>query len=261
MRPPTTRIPRTFALGAWLATRGALAATGFVLAGVGAIAAAVASLAVARHGTSRQAAQMPVLAAEGIAWSAGITLAFGAALRAVHRDREQGVLALVRGRGASIEAYVRGRVGGLMFVLAATVGGATFVAALAATSAGGASPAAAARACAAALAYALAFSVTMGPVAMAALGGRTRAGGYATLLAVLAVPELLSPWTSALLPRGWHELTSIPAALDAVRAGVMGPLGAAARAARAAAGLASVIAISLVVVAVRVGRAEREHAS
>jgi hypothetical protein len=188
-------------------------------------------------------------------------LAFGAALRALRRDREQGILALVRARGASLEAYVRGRVGGLVLVLAATVGGATLVAALAATSVGTASPGEQVRAGAGALAYALAFSATMGPIAMASLGARTRAGGYLTLLTVLVVPELLSPWTSALLPSDWRELTSIPAALDAVRAGVMGPIGAGVRAARALAGLGAVVAISLVVVAVRVGHAETESPS
>jgi hypothetical protein len=230
------------------------------LAGVGAIASVLASLTIARH-DGQNAARVPVLASQGIAWSAGVMLAFGAALRALSRDRQQGILTLVRARGASLEAYIRGRVGGLVLVLAATVGGATLVAALAATSAGAASPTTVARAGGAALAYALAFSATMGPIAMASLGGRTRTGGYLTLLAVLVLPELVSPWTSAVLPRDWHELTSIPAALDAVCAGVMGPAGAGVRAARALAGLGAMVALSLVIVAIRVGRADAEQPS
>jgi hypothetical protein len=259
MRPPSPRAPRTLALGAWLAARGPLAPVGFVVAALGAVAAIAAAMAIARHG-GRGAARVPTLTAQALAWSAGITLAFGAALRAIHRDREQGVFALVRTRGASVAAYVRGRVGGLVVVLAATVGGPTIVAALAATSAA-ASPAAAMRSGLAALVYALAFAATLGPVAMAALGARTRAGGYAVLLAVLALPELLAPWTAELLPGGWGELTSIPAALDAVRAGAASPIAAGGHAARAVAALAAVIAVSLLVVGVSVGRIDAEGRS
>ena len=259
MRLPARSAPRTLALGTWLACRGAVAATSFVLAVLGTAAAIVASLAVARHG-GRDAARVPALASEGIAWSAGVTLAFGAALRAIHRDREEGILALARARGASAVAYVRGRVGGLVVVLAAVVGGATLVAGLAATSTESASIAVA-RSSAAALAYAIAFAATLGPVAMASLGARSRAAGYFTLLAVLVLPEVLSPWTSALLPHGWHELTSIPAALDAVRACAAFLPASGVPCLRALAGLAGVVALSLVVVGARLARTEAEQGS
>lgn len=259
MRPPARRAPRTLALGAWLATQGPLAAAGLLLAVVGAIASIVAAVVIARHG-GRGAARLPTLASEGIAWSAGMTTAFGAALRALHRDREQGIIALVRARGASAGAYVRGRVGGLVVVLVAALGGATLVAGLAAISAGGLSSAVI-RSTVAAVAYALAFAGTLGPLAMASLGARGRAGGYLTLLAVLGLPELLSPWTSSLLPGGWHELTSIPAALEAVRAGAVSPGLAGPSAARALAGLAAVVAMSLLVVGASAARAHSEHAS
>jgi hypothetical protein len=256
MRPTTARRPRTLALGAWLAARGALAVAGLVLASLGALASIVAAFAIARHG-GQGAARVPTLASEGIAWSAGMTLAFGVALRAIHRDRETGILALVHARGVSARAYVRGRVGGLVMVLAAALGGPTLIAGLAATSAGGATIAVVSSSTAA-LAYVVAFAATIGPIAMACLGARTRAGGYLTLLAVLVVPELAAPWTSALLPSGWHELTSIPAALDAVRAGVTWPLTAQAGAARALAGLAAVISLSLLVTGARARHAEAE---
>ncbi len=210
--------------------------------------------AVAVSGSSG-AAELPLLESSVIAWSAGLVLAFGAALRALHQDREQGVIALVRARGASVGAYVRGRVGGMVGVLAIAVGGATLVAGIAATSV--ANPAmAAVRTSGAAVVYALAFAATLGPVAMAALGSRTRSGGLLTLVAVLALPELVSPWTAGWLPRGWHELTSIPAALAAVRAGVAAPAAMAVPMARALAGLAAVVALSLVVIAARVRRTE-----
>ena len=41
-----------------------------------------------------------------------MTLAFGASLRAIRRDREEGIVALVRARGGSAGAYVRGPRGG-----------------------------------------------------------------------------------------------------------------------------------------------------
>jgi hypothetical protein len=186
-----------------------------------------------------------------------MVLAFGAAMRAVRRDREEGIVALARARGVSLGAYVRGRVGGLVVVLALVVGGATAVAGVVGTSI--ARPWwPAARASIAALAYALAFAATLGPVALATLGGRSRSGGYLTLLAVLVLPEVLAPWTSALLPEGWHELTSLPAALRAVRLGVANPAAMGAALARAIAGLAAVSALSLVVIAARAQDADAE---
>ncbi len=146
---------------------------------------------------------------------------------------------------------------GLEEGLATTVGGGTLVAGLAATAVAGSSALAVARASAAALVYALAFSITMGPVAMAALGGRTRAGGYFALIAVLVLPELLAPWTRRLLPDGWRELTSIPAALEAVRAGVELAGSAVLHAVRAAVGLVAVVAASLLWVRARMPGVDR----
>jgi hypothetical protein len=241
---------RTLPLGTWLAARGALATVGIALAILAALASVAAALVVARS-DGNAVAQLPTLEASAIAWIAGVVLAFGAAARALGRDREQGVLALVLLRGGGLAAYVRGRVGGVVVLVAVAVGGATLVGALAAISV--AHPIApAVRAAIAALVYALAFAGTIGPIAMATLGARTRAGGYLSLLAVLVVPELLAPWTASLLPSGWHELTSVPAALAAVRAGVASPVEGAEPLARAVAGLVAVVAMSLVVVAARV---------
>jgi hypothetical protein len=254
------RRPRTLALGTWLAARGAPAAVGMALAAVGALGSVVLAVTLGRT-DSAAAAELPFVESSAIAWTAGLTLALASSARAIARDREQGVLALVRSRGASRGAYVRGRVGGLVGVLATAVGGATLVGGIAATSV--AHPALpAARAGLAAVVYAVAFAGTLGPVAMAALGARTRMGGYLALLAVLVLPELLSSWTGAVLPRGWHELTSIPAALAAVREGVAAPAVAGIpMVARALAGLAAVVALSLVVVAARAGGSVDERAS
>src|SRR5207253_3056800 len=96
------------------------------------LAAAVAvGMAFAERGA--HAARVPTTASLIIAWSAGVMLAFVASLRAIARDREDGVVALLRARGVSATAYVRGRIAGLVVVLALTVGGATLAACVAAT--------------------------------------------------------------------------------------------------------------------------------
>jgi len=247
--------PHTLALGIWLASRGGLVVAGFVIA---ALCAVVAVVEAASGGAWRGAA-LPAIAAHAIAWGAGVTVAFGGALHAVRRDRAEGVVALARARGAGAADYVRGRVGGLVVVIALSVAGGTLVAGIAATSF--AHPALApARATVGALAYSLAFAATLGPVALAALGARSRGGGYAALLAVVVLPELISPWTSALLPHGWSEVTSIPAALEAVGRGVVSPAHAGMHLARAFAMLAAIIGASLVVVAAQVSRVDASDA-
>jgi hypothetical protein len=251
--PSRARSAALVGLGAWLASRGTLAVTGLVVTGLVGLGATIAGLV----SSSSRAAYLPDLASAAICWAGGVMLAFGASLQALPLDREQGVLSLVRARGATAGDYVRGRVLGLVTVLAIAVGGSTTLACLAAvvSAHGGA---AVVRSSAGALVYALVFAATLGPVAMAALGARTRTGGYLTLLAVLGVPELLAGFTGRLLPRGWHELTSIPEALAAVRSGVAHPVLAGAHAARALAGLLAVIALSLLIVAARVRMGEGE---
>jgi hypothetical protein len=247
--------PRTLALGTWLATRGALARLGIVMAVLGALACVVVAVALAGAGGGA-AAQLPLVESSAIAWSAGVVLAFGGALHALHDDHDHGVIALARTRGASMAAYARGRVGGLVLLLSLGVGGATLVGGIAATSVAHA-PLAAARTSAAGCVYALAFAATLGPVAMALLGVRRRAGGFFLLLAVLGLPELMAPWTAELLPPGWRELTSIPAALAAVRAGVLAPGAMAAPMVRAVAALAAIVAPSLLVVVARTRRGDQ----
>jgi hypothetical protein len=239
------------AFGIWLATRAGIARVGLSLAAGAAIAVGIFAFGHAGPLASR----LPTLAAMGVAWSAGISVAFGGALLALHRDVEQGVVALARLRGVRLFAYARGRVYGLTVLIGVAVGAATLGIGIATTLAA-ADRAAAARETMAALAYALAFAVTMGPLAMATVGTGTRIVGYLSLAIVIAVPELLAGWTRPLLPRGWYELTSIPSALAAVAAGVrlggssLWPM------TRALAGLAALVAASLAVVWARLARAE-----
>jgi hypothetical protein len=246
MRASTGR-PGIFALGFWLVSRDAMVIVAFAMAVVGALIACAFALAQRTGG----AVSVPTVTALAIAWSAGVMLAFGGALRAIPRDRDDGVIALARLRGVAATWYVWGRVGGLVAAVAVAVAGATLVSGLAAISVSNPiGPALLTTV--AALAYALAFAVTLGPVAMAALAARSRVTGYLSLLTVLVVPELASPWTSALLPPGWHEVTSIPAALDAVRVGVAFPRTGAIHLVRAVAALVAIVAASLLVVLARV---------
>jgi len=240
-------------LGIWLAARGTLVRASLALAALGALGS-IAAAAAMRGTASIQT--LPSIASSAFAWGAGTTLAVGGALRALRYDREQGIVALVRARGVGMAAYTAGRVAGLVVVLALAVAGGTLVAGLAATAAAAHHASTVARSSAAALAFAFAFAVTLGPIAMATLGGRSRSGGYTWLLAVLVLPEILAPWTRDLLPAGWGELTSIPAALEAVRAGVQTAGPALVHAARAVVGLVAVVAASLVVVRARVPGAD-----
>ncbi len=240
----------SLALGVWLASRGAVARSGVVLAAVGAVAAA----AVTAAASGRAAARMPWFTAEIVAWGAGVTVAFGGALHALRRDRDEGVVALARARGTRAAAYVQGRVGGLAIVVAATAGAPTLAAGIVAASL--ARPTGLAlQVTVGALAYVLAFAATIAPVAFAALGARSRVAGYLSLVAVVGLPEILAPWTSQALPRGWSELTSIPAALSAV-GGAFASTGAALHAARALVGLLAVAAAALVVVVARMPDAD-----
>src|SRR6202043_1971482 len=130
--------------------------------------------------------------------------------------------ALARARGMSDSRYLVGRIGGLALVVALVVVGGTFLTsvtclALATADATGA----VLRGSLAALAFALVFSVVLPAVAMAALGARPGGGGYAALLAVLVIPEILRALTAELLPCDWHRPTSIPGSLSEVRTALM----------------------------------------
>ncbi|HEX3770945.1 MAG TPA: hypothetical protein VHV30_08785 [Polyangiaceae bacterium] len=220
--------------------------------GLGAIGALVVIGAALAMKESAHLALLPVIASQAFAWGVGTTLAVAAAMRVFPLDVEQGVVALVRARGVGASAYAAARVAGLVGVLAAVVAGGALVAGLAATAVATSGAGDVARAGGAAIVFGLAFAVTLGPLSMATLGAGTRGGGYAWLLLVLVVPELLAPWTQGLLPAGWKELTSIPAALEAVRSSVQNAGAALAHGLRAAIGLAGVAAASLLVIRARV---------
>lgn len=251
MRAPRRR-PRVVSLGLWLLRRQPLVLAGLVLAAIGATAAAAITL----QARPEAAIHAPAVAAVASAWSVGIVLAFGGALRAIPRDAQDGVLALVRARGVRTRSYAFGRTFALAAIVAIGVGGVTVVAGACAMS-GSRSVLPALRATCGGLAYCAAFSATIAPVAMAALSPKSRFAGYLSFLAVLVLPELAGSSTAGLFPSGWRELTSIPAALEAVRAGVESPRSDGLHALRALAVLAALVAIASAIVG---SRAAREQA-
>jgi len=164
------------------------------------------------------------LAAQLLAWGAGVLLCFAASIRAFDRDRDEGWTALVARHGARETPYLVARIAGLAVATAAIVVPGTIVTGLAAALA--ARDAQIARdalvGTAAGAAYAIGFSIVVAPIALAALGARNRASGYLWLLTILVLPALLAQYTGPLFPDGWGELVSVPGVLDALRESMQG---------------------------------------
>jgi hypothetical protein len=257
------RLRASIALGVALAPRGAMVKLAFGVGGIAALVAVIVAFALARGpDPSPPLAQLASATSSAMAWSAGILVAFASAAQGLRRDRLEGVRALVRARGGSVATYARGRVLGLAVVLALVVGGGTLVSGvvgvLVAARLGAAG--AAAQGLVAALAYGVAFAFVIAPLSFAALGARTRAQGYLGLLLLLAVPEVLEPWSSGLVPHGWGDLLSVPSALAALRAALMPPGIDVARFARAACVLAAFAAVCFVLVRAEIARVDHEEA-
>lgn len=213
-----------FALGLSRARAGVLAhlALGFAaLTTLGALALVPG----ARTAGSAALERLPSATSSLLAWGAGVTLAFAAALQVLRRDRTNGVRALATAHGHDANAYLAARVLGLAALVAIVIGGGTVIvgAAAALASHGTHHAALALQGTAAGCVYATAFAATVAPVAIAALGARSRADGYLWLLAVLVVPEALSGLTGRVVPEEWSDLVSIPGALGALRAALAPP--------------------------------------
>ena len=260
---PRSRRARTrslLALGMALAARGALAMISLGIAALTVLGASVAAFVMAGHSDTAPLEQLPSLTASALSWGAGVLIAFAAAAQSLRNDRTAGIVALLNTRGAMGRGYLWARVGGLALLLALVTCGGTLVAGLVATMLASRIGLAAQvlGGTLAAVAYALAFSATLAPVAMAALGARSRAGGYVSLLLVLVIPELLQSWTARMVPYEWRDLTSIPATLGAVRTSLMAPSIDVAHLVRSAVVLAVVVALSLLVVRRMAVRLENE---
>jgi hypothetical protein len=212
-------------LGLHLARSGGMAVFSMILAGIITLGGVTVAFALGRRG-GRAVADVPGITASALAWGAGVLLAFGVASQVLRKDRDHGIRALVEARRGGPSTYLTARVGGLVAILVGIVGGGTLLTALASIAlAGRGSLGAVAQASGAAMVYALAFAITLGPLAIATLGARSRAGGYLWLLLVLVLPELFQGWTDQILPYEWRDLGSIPGALGALR-GALAPPGA-----------------------------------
>ncbi|WP_394823289.1 hypothetical protein [Pendulispora albinea] len=209
--------------GAALALGGLVPRLAAGLAGLVILSAIVFAALMGRLESRPPLELLPSLTASALAWGSGLLLAFASATQVLRRDREQGIWQLLRARGGTVKPYLWARLSGLAVALFAIVGGGALLTGLVAMLV--ARRPGLALSCAqsslASLVYAAAFAVTLAPLAVAALGARTRAGGYFGLLLVIFLPELLLPWTEALLPGSWGELASLPSALAALRGALM----------------------------------------
>ena len=238
------------ALGAELARRGVLAKIAVAVAALTTIAASIVAVVLGRRGGTAPIHLIPAVAASALAWGAGFLLAFGSAAHALRRDREDGIQHLLVARTASLRAYVAARVLGLALVLAGVVGGGTLVTGViaAASTRSFAAALRTAHTTVASLVFALAFALVLAPIALAALGARSRAGGYLFMLAVVVLPEVVAGILAQVLPSSVVELVAVPSALVALRTSLSPGATDLARAAEAlvALGLWSVVGSALV---------------
>ncbi|WP_205633595.1 hypothetical protein [Labilithrix luteola] len=70
--------------------------------------------------------------------------------------------------------------------------------------------------------FSIAFAVVVAPIAFAALGARSRVGGYLFLVSVVVIPEIIASALAKVLPDGVAEVLSVPSALSALRS-ALGP--------------------------------------
>jgi hypothetical protein len=218
------------------------------------------ALALVRHGSAATLVQLPAATSSALAWGAGVPVAFAASIHAFRDDRARGIRSLLHARGARVGEYAYGRMLGLALLLFAVVGGGTLVcggAGMLLASTVGASGRAA-ESLLSSLVFALAFAVVMSPMALAAIGGRSRAGGYVGLLVLLVLPEVLEPWTSSLVPAEWSGLLSVPSALTALRSSLTSHTIDGARFARAACVVAAFAALCFVLARAEIARLDAE---
>jgi len=250
-----------FALGVSLARRGVVAVVSLAIAGLTILVLIIVALALGKRGGTAPIHAVPLIASSALAWGAGFLHAFGVAAHALRKDRTDGVRHLLIARTTNLRGYVLARVGGLAALLAIVVGGGTLLCGLVAVLMAarvGAVPKTL-HATLAAFVFALAFSAVVAPVAFAALGARSRMGGYLFLLGIVVLPEMLASVLSGIVPESITEVLAIPSALATLRAsiapGTVNPL----RFVRALVALAIVVGIATVWVrrdAIRVDQPE-----
>lgn len=207
-------------LGLRLARSGFLAITSIVISVLTAIVVAIVTIVlVAKNTTTAPLHDMPIVASSAIAWGGGFTLAFASAAHALRKDRTEGLFHLVVDRTLSLRGYVVARACGLSLLLALVVAGGTAFCGLVAIIASARISAVpkTLQATVAAIVFSLAFAAIVGPVSLAALGARSRIGGYLFLIGVMVLPELLVGMLAHGLPESVTELFTVPSALGALR--------------------------------------------
>jgi|GEM_PF-973005 len=237
-------------LGTSLARRGVLASIAIVITLLTAAVAVLVAVVLAARGGHAPIHDVPLVASGALAWGGGFLLAFSAAAHALRRDRAEGVRDLVVARTRSLRGYLVARIGGLAFLVALLVAGGSLVVGLVAT-VSAARMAAVPRtlhATAAAVVFSLAFAAIVAPIAFAALGARSRVGGYVFLLAVVMLPELVVSAMAPSLPEGLADVLSIPSALAALRTALSPGSVEIARAVRALVALAFFVAFAVFLV-------------
>jgi hypothetical protein len=174
--------------------------------------------------------ELLMVATTAFAWGGAILLALFAGRAAFLRDRDEGVLHLVRLRGLGPGAAVLARTAGLALVLFFALSLLVVVTALAAFGAhavegsmGGAAPRTEGtllRTAGACLLYVAAFAAVVAPVVVATLGFRAKVGGTLALVVVFFGPEVLARALGA--RAAWAQVLSLPGALAAVRHALVG---------------------------------------
>jgi hypothetical protein len=206
-------------LGMTLARRGVLPVVSIAICVSTTIALSLIAGVLTARGPQSPAHEVPILASSALAWGGGFLLAFAVAAHALRRDRTEGMRELFVARTTSLRGYLFARVGGLALLVALCVAGGTLVCGLVGTA--GAARASGVpdmlQATLAAVVFSLAFSAVVAPVAFAALGARSRIGGYVFLIAVITIPELIVAMMGSSLPSSVADVLSIPSALGALR--------------------------------------------
>ncbi len=237
-------------LGMSLARRGILPVASMVICVLTAIGLAGVAAVLAARGPQAPAHDVPLVGSGALAWGGGFLLAFAAAAHALRRDRTEGIRELFVARTTSLRGYLLGRVGGLALLIAIVVAGGTLFSGLVAmvTASTSGSVPRILQATGAGIAFALAFSVVVAPVAFAALGARSRIGGYLFLIGVVMIPELIVMGMGSLLPESITDVLSIPSALSALRSSLAPGTVDLLRTARAIVALALVVTFAMFLV-------------
>lgn len=201
-----------------LATRGWLSKFALLSAVLIVVGAGLAIGILSHRELAPPLAEMVTLTTSALSWGSGATLAFASSLHATRDDVQSGLVELARLRGFSEARYALSRTFGLAVVVFFVIAcGAVLTAMASLAVAPRASVGAIASALRSGVLYGATFAVVVSPLAMAALGARSRLQGYLILLSLLVLPELLRPYTKTLVAPELHDLLTLPTLLGVVQ--------------------------------------------